>query len=74
MRLWKRMRARMQDLDDRVAAAEELAASAEAEAAHSQERREHVHETLVTPLNRAAAHNQFADMIRATLIHGREAH
>lgn len=68
MRLWKRMKARMEHLNARVASAERLAADAEAEVVHSQERREHVQSTIIAPMTRAASHNQFADIIRASLV------
>ena len=64
------MKARMQHLDSRVAAAEELAATAEAEVARSQERREHAQETVIVPMNTASAHNQFAAIIRKGLANG----
>lgn len=70
MRLWGRLRARQRELDERVAAAEELVAAAEAQAAHSEERREHIIVHTVTPMKRAAAHNQFMDMIRKSLANG----
>ena len=72
MRLWwDRMKARMAHLNERVASAERLNATADAEVTRSAERRERVKVTVIAPMHRAAAHNQFADIIRANLRHGR---
>lgn len=68
MKLWRRMKARIAHLNARVATAEQLAATAEQEAAYSEERRRRVRETVIMPMHRAAAHNQFADKIRASLL------
>ena len=67
MRLWSRMKARMSHLNERVASAEQLNADADAQVTYSQERQNHVRETVIAPMNQAAVHNQFSDLIRASL-------
>ena len=62
---------RIAELDARVAAAKARAESAAEEAQISAERHEEIHSQIVAPLRRAAEHNQFAELIRATLINGR---
>ncbi len=68
-------RRRHADLDARVAEARERAEDAAAEARLSEARHEAVVEQVVKPLRRAADRNQFAEMIRQSLIdgHGRRA-
>ena len=61
---------RIAELDARVAAAKERAESAVQEAQLSAERREEVYTQIVAPLKKAAEHNQFAELIRATLTGG----
>lgn len=68
MRFWRRMKARMTHLNARVASAEQLVADAEAQVTLSEERQAHVQATVIGPMNRAASHNQFADIIRASLV------
>ena len=70
--LFTRWRRRRKDLDERVAAAQAAAEAARAEVARSKARREMIREDVVKPRQRVAAHNQFADMIRATLVNGHD--
>jgi len=65
-----RWRRRIAELDARVAAAKERAESAAQEAQYSAERHEEVRTQVVAPLKKAAEHNQFAELLRATLING----
>lgn len=69
-----RFRRRRDELDERVASATARAETAAGEARKSRARQEHVREHVVGPLQRAAEHNQFADLIRRSLTegHGRE--
>lgn len=69
--LFNRWRQRHRELDERVASAQAGAEAARAQAAASKARRELIHEDVVKPRQRVAAHNQFADMIRLTLEQGR---
>jgi len=64
----------MAELDERVAAAKERAESAAQEARYSAERHEEVRTQVVAPLRKAAEHNQFAELIRATLTGGHHNH
>lgn len=65
---WRR--SRIAELDARVAAAKERAQEAMAEAQVSAERHEEIRAQVVVPLKKAAEHNQFAELIRATLVNG----
>lgn len=65
-----RWRRRIAELDARVAAAKERAESAEQEAQYSAERHEEIRSQIVAPLKKAAEHNQFAELLRATLVNG----
>jgi hypothetical protein len=62
---------RYEHLDERVAEARRGAQQAAEEVARSDARRELIHEDVVKPRQRVAAHNQFADMIRETLANDR---
>lgn len=73
MRLFRR-RQRLAELDARVAEAAEGAARAAAEAEKSVQRYESVQRHVVQPLRQAAEQNQFASLIRRSLINGGEAH
>lgn len=64
------LRRRHAELDARVADARKRADDAAGEARKSQARQEAVRERVVMPLQRAAAHNQFAQMIRDSLTEG----
>jgi hypothetical protein len=46
-------------------------AAAKQEAARSRERLAHIRETVVRPLREAGEHNQFAEMIKVSLMEGR---
>lgn len=72
MRLRLFRRQHHDDLDARVADAQARAEDAAAEARKSQVRQEAVRENVVRPLRQAAARNQFAEMLRDSLIEGRE--
>lgn len=61
---------RHEELDARVKDAEERAETAREEASRSRARQEAVRERVVMPLQRAAAHNQFSDLIRRSLTEG----
>lgn len=61
------LRRRREKLDARVEDARERAEHARAEADRSRQRAETVRENVVMPLQRAAAHNQFSEMLRASL-------
>jgi hypothetical protein len=65
-----RFRRRHEELDKRVASATARAEAAAGEAHKSQVRQEAVREHVVKPLQRAAARNSFADLIRASLTEG----
>lgn len=65
-----RFRRRHEELDKRVASATARAETAGEEVARSQARQETVREHVVKPLQRAAEHNQFADLIRRSLAEG----
>lgn len=69
-RLFSRFRRRGEELDERVASATARAETARDEAGKSQARQEAVREHVVKPLQRAAEHNQFADLIRRSLTEG----
>ncbi len=69
MRLFRRSRDR-RAIEDRVAEAARAAQDAEAEAELSRRRHESIRRHVVEPLRRAEQHNQFADIIRASLING----
>jgi hypothetical protein len=66
-----RFRRRHEELDKRLASATARAETAGKEVARSQARQEAVREHVVEPLQRAAEHNQFADLIRRSLSEGR---
>ena len=66
-----RFRRRHAELDKRVASATARAQAAADEARKSRVRQEAVREHVVEPLQAAARHNQFAEMIRASLIERR---
>lgn len=70
MYLFPRLRRRQERLDARVAEARKHAEQARAEATRSRERAEAMREDIVRPLRKAAAHNQFSDLIRRTLREG----
>lgn len=61
---------RITELDARVAVAKKRAAEAVREAEISAERHEEIRTQIVVPLKKAAEHNQFAELIRATLVNG----
>lgn len=63
-------RRRHADLDARVAEAEKRAGDAADEARLSRTRQEAVVENVVKPLRRAAERNQFAELIRQSLVNG----
>ena len=65
---WRK--SRIAELDARVAVAKERAQEAAAEAQVSAERHEEIRTQVVAPLRKAAEHNQFAELIRVTLING----
>jgi hypothetical protein len=65
-----RFRRRHEELDARVDSATARAEKARGEADKSRERQESVRENVVAPLQRAAQHNQFADLIRRSLTEG----
>jgi hypothetical protein len=65
---WRRNR--IAELDARVATARERAEAAVEEARYSAERHEEIRTQVVAPLKKAAEHNQFAELIRATLVNG----
>lgn len=64
-------RRRHDDLDARVADAERGAEEATEQARVSRARHEDVVENVVKPLRRAAERNQFAELIRKSLVEGR---
>lgn len=70
MRFFERFRRRHADLDARVTDATARAEEARGEVRRSRERQETVREKVVMPLQRAAEHNQFADLIRRSLTEG----
>ena len=65
---------RLNELDARVEDARQRAEDATREAKISRQRRELVEENVVKPLRRQGAHNQFAELIRQSLIDGRGNH
>jgi len=65
-------RRRHPKLDARVAEARKRAQEAAAEAELSQARQEQVRERVIRPLRKAGEHNQFAELIRASLIEGHQ--
>lgn len=71
IRFLSRFRRRHEELDERVASATARAQEAAGEARKSRDRQEAVRERVVRPLERAAEHNQFAQMIRDSLTEGR---
>jgi hypothetical protein len=71
IRFLPRLRRRREELDKRVASARARAETATAEAEKSRARQESVREHVVGPLRQAAEHNQFAQLIRDSLIEGR---
>lgn len=71
IRFLSRFRRRHEELDERVASATARAQEAAGEARKSRDRQEAVREHVVRPLERAAEHNQFAQMIRDSLTEGR---
>lgn len=70
MRFFERFRRRHEELDARVTDATARAEEARGEAAKSRERQEAVREKVVVPLQRAAARNSFAELIRDSLTEG----
>lgn len=66
MRFWFRHR----KLEERAAQAAAGAEDAAREAERSRQRLEAVRENVVTPMREAASRNQFADMLRRSLIEG----
>lgn len=70
MSLFRRQRRRLTELDARVADAADANARAAAEARKSEERYEAVQKHVVQPLRQAAEENQFASLIRMTLVNG----
>lgn len=60
MMIFRRHRKKIEELDERVA-------SAKKEAAISQERLARVRRDIVAPLEARKSHNQFSDLIRASL-------
>lgn len=66
-----RFRRRHEELDKRVASATARAQDAAGEARKSEVRQEAVREHVVAPLQRAAQHNQFAQLIKDSLAEGR---
>ena len=64
--LWHRRR----ELDERVEDANRRADDARKEAELSRHRQKMVEENVVAPLRRAATHNQFAEMLRRSLVQG----
>lgn len=71
-----RFRRRRRELDERVASATARAETAADEARKSQVRQDAVREHVVRPLRAAGEHNQFAELIKASLAargHGRGA-
>ena len=65
-----RFRRRHERLDARVKSATARAETAADEAARSQVRQDTAREHVMLPLQQAAAHNQFADLIRRSLAEG----
>jgi hypothetical protein len=65
-----RFRRRGEELDARLADATARAEEAAGEARKSEVRQEAVREHVVAPLQRAAEHNQFAQLIRDSLAEG----
>jgi len=68
------LRHRLHELDERVEDARRRAEKAAREAEISMRRERIVEENVVKPLRRAGAHNQFAELIRQTLITGNHNH
>lgn len=58
------------ELDARVDEARARAQAAEEEVEVSRERHERIHQHVVVPLRRAAEHNQFAELLRASILTG----
>ena len=65
---------RLNELDARVEDARQRAEDATREAKISRQRRELIEENVVKPLRQAGSHNQFAELIRQSLIDGRGNH
>ena len=63
---------RHRELDERVADAQARARLAEEEVGISRERHEKIVTRVIIPLKKAAEHNQFAEMLRASIIAGHE--
>jgi hypothetical protein len=61
---------RLKELDARVEDAQRRAEQATQEAEISMQRKKNVEEKVVEPLRRQGAHNQFAELLRASLITG----
>lgn len=74
MRLFRRHRRRLAELDARVADATAGAERAAEEARKSEQRYESVQRHVVRPLREAAEQNQFSEMIRRSLINGGKTH
>ena len=74
MRLFHRRRRRLAELDARVADATAGAERAAGEVRKSEQRAESVQRHVVQPLKEAAEQNQFASLIRRSLINGGETH
>jgi hypothetical protein len=70
MRFLGRLRRRHEELDARVASATARAETAGEEAAKSRARQEDARERVMEPLQQAARHDQFAEMITASLAEG----
>lgn len=65
---WRPFRHRMSELDARVEDAQRRAQDATLEAETSARRRKEIEKNIVTPLDAKGAHNQFAELIRQSLI------
>lgn len=70
MKIFRFRLRRHADLDARVAQAQRRAGEAAEEARLSQVRHEAVVENVVRPLRRAGERNQFAELVRRSLIEG----
>lgn len=77
MKLWQWLtRGRHEELEARVEDAQRRAATAEQEVVRSEQRHDRAVRDVVTPLKKAAEHNQFAELLRSTVMginHSREA-
>lgn len=70
MSIFRRIRKRHEELDERVSDAYDRAETARQEADLSQLRHETILHRVVIPLKKAGDHNQFAELIRKSIIDG----